>query len=193
MNRLNTSDRSTAEFKNFTSMIKNKGLNSTTHILDKFLYLAIKNNNDFRLVFSLISIGANINYKTKGQTPLHAAITNDNPVAIIFLLYHEADTNITNNEDKLPLDLLIENQGLAEKVISRFRQLSNKKDFPQKSNEFINSLQSKIDPQVTAVTSDDLKPNEFKPSKVKASSTESDVNQTNQANNSHEPNSGPTM
>jgi ankyrin repeat protein len=78
------------------------------------LHMASYNTHDpQKMIHTLISYGSDIRSRShNGQTPLHTAAMEFNTQAVIQLLREGAPVNITNNDKKMPLDmLLIEGSG----------------------------------------------------------------------------------
>jgi hypothetical protein len=81
----------------------------------KSFYDAIKSNNLEMADYLLNHQMADINFSClseSGNRPLHAAVINNNPEAVSYLIALGANVHLKNSDNKSPLDLAIENKTL---------------------------------------------------------------------------------
>lgn len=96
--------------------VNNLGETSFFRILQKiYLY---DQQKAYEIAEKFLAAGADINHKdNSGNTILHNMTARNNPEEVKFLLDHKADTNITNNEGKLPAFICFYNATMLKLIL----------------------------------------------------------------------------
>ena len=67
--------------------------------------------NQYKCVKRLLEAGANVNATKFHETPLHLAVSMNHMESALELLRFGAKTSLTNNQNKKPIDLLVDKSG----------------------------------------------------------------------------------